>query len=303
MRTNINKKLDSNELTLYDSLPYDFADDHAEIFHKNILPGSTKRILVLPYQATICNNVEYEGRSRQEDMEIKIDKLKEQIKSAAKLAYMLYYGKNAMEYYNEDCSLTNESSRYRTVVNASNYGLWGKWYSVELGVHRGIDMNLGGRGAAIYSIFTGYVIAKTSFYVSIYNEYIDATIIYMHLQIDSSIHNVQKIKTWDTFDDLQFVLAGTLLGEQSDRQAGGIVHTHVEMYKGIYCANSNDDVIQKRWENGGGLSRPMATADGNGEMPLFLFFEGYKFSYNPYTYINRIWEMQSLVPNRREEGE
>lgn len=77
---------------------------------------------------------------------------------------------------------------------------------------------------------------------------------------------------------------GDVLGQESDVLAGGRVHTHIEINRGVYHIGTDTFMI------GNGVTRPMCTADSSNNITLDQINEGVNMSINPYPYLDRIWK-------------
>ncbi|OUP67369.1 hypothetical protein B5F11_18425 [Anaerotruncus colihominis] len=243
--------LPAEDLDIYWNHSYDFTNYHAEIFLPIVFPDlSTERIFDGEYQEAIklSKTSADEGSTRQEDMAEKVELLRSQCRTAHKLAYMIYYGTEAVEKYQEDLnnyfealyenrsrengfpqqdnptegsnllatiprelernakmSLTEtiKRTKFYKMMAASNYGLWGKYYTASDGWHRGIDMNgkaVSGSNSElfvqrldkIYAIADGYLITRNDYYFSLYNFSMNVTITYMHLKPTQNLEAIDQ---------------------------------------------------------------------------------------------------------------
>ena len=124
------------------------------------------------------------------------------------------------EQEREELLRTNEAIKttelYR-MTSVSNYGLWGKWYDSGNGWHRGIDICPGGN---VHVIWPGVILERgrdaneVEYYVSIYSEDINATIIYMHLNISNEEIALLNGTAKKIIAAGEHVGIGTILGTQ-----------------------------------------------------------------------------------------
>ncbi|OUP68739.1 hypothetical protein B5F10_10405 [Anaerotruncus colihominis] len=124
------------------------------------------------------------------------------------------------EQEREELLRTNEAIKttelYR-MTSVSNYGLWGKWYDSGNGWHRGIDICPGGN---VHVFWPGVILERgrdaneVEYYVSIYSEDINATIIYMHLNISNEEIALLNGTAKKIIAAGEHVGIGTILGTQ-----------------------------------------------------------------------------------------
>ena len=124
------------------------------------------------------------------------------------------------EQEREELLRTNEAIKttelYR-MTSVSNYGLWGKWYDSGNGWHRGIDICPGGN---VHVFWPGVLLERgrdaneVEYYVSIYSEDINATIIYMHLNISNEEIALLNGTAKKIIAAGEHVGIGTILGTQ-----------------------------------------------------------------------------------------
>jgi len=124
------------------------------------------------------------------------------------------------EQEREELLKTNEAIKttelYR-MTSVSNYGLWGKWYDSGNGWHRGIDICPGGN---VHVFWPGVILERgrdaneVEYYVSIYSEDINATIIYMHLNISNEEIALLNGTAKKIIAAGEHVGIGTILGTQ-----------------------------------------------------------------------------------------
>ena len=238
---------------------------------------STIRKFDEAYQEELHNNAERihssmdgEGTRIQDDMGKKLYLLGKHVRIAERLAFMIRDGVDAVQNYETQAG---------TLLEASNYGLWGKWYDLTQGWHRGIDICPGGD---VHAICPGEVIYKEYYYLNIYYETLDVTITYMHLQIGQATDG-----TTFTIEIGDQVETGQILGKQSNLGPGVQPnHTHLEFNTGRYCPENKE-----RWDLGNSVARPMSQDAGGKNILLGEISEGRNFSNNPYDrYILPIWE-------------
>ena len=252
---------------------------------------STIRKFDEAYQEELHNNAERihssvdgEGTRIQNDMGKKLYLLGKYVRIAERLAFMIYYGLDAVQKYNE-----NEVT-FRT---NTNYGLWAKWYDSNLGWHRGIDIYNSGDIHVIWPgklVEIGYNKYKTvKYYLSLFSEDLGVTITYMHLAIGTHADGT-AFQVGDYFE------IGDVLGQESDVLAGGRVHTHIEINRGVYHIGTDTFMI------GNGVTRPMCTADRSNNITLDQINEGVNMSINPYPYLDCIWKSRIEMQQELEDA-
>ena len=135
-------------------------------------------------ETSVTGEKTVEKRPEQDQLEEKLKRHREQVESACKLACMIYYGGSA-----ETTPQAAYETKFDDMTRISSYGMWGKWYDLTNGWHRGIDMCLG-PGRNIYAICDGYPIQKKSYYFNVFIPEFNITVTYMHLAVSSTIGNL-----------------------------------------------------------------------------------------------------------------
>jgi len=295
------------EFEHYEGHEYDFngvagingLGGHGEIFLPFVFEGETTRILCEECQATIPKGPN-EGTRFQNDMASKLEQLAAMGRTAARLSYMLYFGLDAVEEYRNDQReiqdldaliarpITNlgevrqrlADHRYRRILRASNYGLWGKWYIGGNGWHRGIDTNFGG---SIHCICSGVVVDVRNSWFNIFVRSMGVTFTYMHLIRRPEI----VVGSW--------VNTGDIVGTESNVGTND-VHTHIEVNP-----NSYTGYARRPWSND--YNQSMGNPEDIGEIrPGAAFMPGEYFSLNPYPHIENVWRYHTMRYHARAWG-
>ena len=199
----------------------------------------------------------------------------ERLEIAAKAALMLYRSfkdeRNADILSRKPDDNLPSNEKYNEFRKKSSYGMWGKWYSSDLGFHRGIDIAFGS-GSQIYSICSGVVVPSDLSYglkvkIITPKEYAtDWYLTYMHANFEIGG------KTGSNMIGKK-IFVGTQIGTESSKGAPGAPHTHIE--------------LNYRSQNG---YTPAYTSGAAGNRRFDLQKDGIR-SWNPYHFISRCFEL------------
>jgi len=200
--------------------------------------------------------------SGQKDTDAKITQYREQCEKALKLLYMLYFAREAKAKYNEH--LRNDGYQTNSLHGSvktkcplpslyrqnGTYGMWGQFYEMSNGFHRGIDVNVE-KGHSIYTILSGYLVHRGSYWVNIYNPSLDITVTYMHHdESNAMLEKRPPVEPFSVLRGLPFVSQWLEIGNESNNPGTFDNHTHFEVNNGVYAPNYTPFLLLEMFSDG-----------------------------------------------------